>query len=40
MNLQGAKSPLLWDEGQVEEYLRGSPVQQDVSARLEVTFAD
>lgn len=32
---QGAKSPLLWDEGQVEEYLRGSPVQQDVSARLE-----
>lgn len=34
--LQGAKSPLLWEEGQVDEYLRGSPVQQEVRSRLQV----
>ena len=33
----GAKSPLLWDEGQVEEYLAGSPVIKDVATRLKVT---
>ena len=33
---QGAKSPLLWDEGQVEEYFAGSPVIKDVATRLKV----
>jgi len=32
---QGAKSPLLWEPGQVEEYLKGSPVQQEVRQRLQ-----
>lgn len=32
----GAKSPLLWDEGQVETLLAGSPVVQMVKNRLKV----
>lgn len=31
---QGAKTPLLWDEGQVEEYLAGSPVVGQIKERL------
>ena len=37
---QGAKSPLLWDEGQVDEFLQGSPVVKDVATRLKVLTAD
>ncbi len=33
---QGAKSPLLWEEGEVARYLAGSPVQQDIRQRLQV----
>lgn len=33
---QGAKSPLLWDAGQVEELLQGSPVAKEVGLRLKV----
>ena len=32
----GAKSPLLWDEGQVETLLAGSPVVDMVKKRLQV----
>ena len=32
----GAKSPLLWDEGQVERLLAGSPVVNMVRDRLKV----
>ncbi|KAI3425759.1 hypothetical protein D9Q98_007734 [Chlorella vulgaris] len=32
---QGAKSPLLWDEGQAAELLAGSPVVAEIEARLE-----
>ncbi|PRW57651.1 3-oxoacyl-[acyl-carrier] synthase chloroplastic isoform A [Chlorella sorokiniana] len=31
---QGAKSPLLWEEGQVEELLAGSPVVGEIQERL------
>lgn len=31
---QGAKSPLLWDEGQAAELLAGSPVVAEIEARL------
>lgn len=31
---QGAKSPLLWDEGQVEDLLAGSPVVGQIQERL------
>lgn len=31
---QGAKTPLLWDEGQVEEYLAGSPIIGQIKERL------
>jgi hypothetical protein len=34
--VQGAKSPLLWDEGQAAELLAGSPVVAEIEARLEV----
>ncbi|BDA45553.1 probable actin-histidine N-methyltransferase [Coccomyxa sp. Obi] len=30
----GAKSPLLWDEGQVDEYLAGSPLVAEIKERL------
>ena len=33
---QGAKSPLLWDAGQMEELLQGSPVAKEVGLRLKV----
>ena len=33
---QGAKSPLLWDSGQAERLLAGSPVVADIDARLAV----
>ena len=33
---QGAKSPLLWEAGQVEELLQGSPVGKEVGLRLKV----
>ena len=33
---QGAKSPLLWPEGQVEELLQGSPVKKEIAERLKV----
>ena len=33
---QGAKSPLLWDPGQAERLLAGSPVLADLHARLVV----
>ena len=36
---QGAKSPLLWDAGQVEELLQGSPVAKEVGLRLKVLLA-
>lgn len=32
----GAKSPLLWDEGQVDEYLAGSPLVAEIKERLKV----
>ncbi|EFN55628.1 hypothetical protein CHLNCDRAFT_57818 [Chlorella variabilis] len=32
---QGAKSPLLWDEGQAAELLAGSPVVGEIEARLQ-----
>lgn len=32
---QGAKSPLLWESWQVEEYLAGSPVVDQIKERLE-----
>lgn len=31
----GAKSPLLWDEGQVETFLAGSPLVQQVAQRIQ-----
>lgn len=31
----GAKSPLLWDEGQVETFLAGSPLVQQVAQRVQ-----
>jgi hypothetical protein len=31
---QGAKSPLLWEAREVEQYLAGSPVQANIRARL------
>lgn len=34
---QGAKSPLLWPEGQVEELLQGSPVKKEIAERLKVS---
>ena len=34
---QGAKSPLLWDPGQAEHLLAGSPVVQEIQARLAVS---
>ena len=33
---QGAQAPLLWEEGQVEELLQGSPVVSEVHHRLQV----
>lgn len=33
---QGAKAPLLWDKGQVEDLLQGSPVVAEVHHRLQV----
>ena len=36
----GAKSPLLWEEGQVESLLAGSPVVNMVKDRLKVTRCD
>lgn len=33
---QGAKAPLLWDEGQVEDLLQGSPVVDEVKHRRQV----
>lgn len=36
----GAKSPLLWEEGQVESLLAGSPVVNMVKDRLKVTCCD
>jgi len=35
---QGAKSPLLWEAGQVEELLQGSPVGKAVGLRLKVCW--
>ena len=35
----GAKSPLLWDKGQVENLLAGSPVVNMVKDRLKVISA-
>jgi hypothetical protein len=35
----GAKSPLLWDDGQVEEYLAGSPLVGEIRERLKVSVA-
>ena len=32
----GAKSPLLWEEGQVEALLQGSPIVAEVAERLHV----
>jgi len=32
----GAKSPLLWDEGQVAALLQGSPIVAEVAERLHV----
>jgi hypothetical protein len=32
----GAKSPLLWEDGQVEEYLAGSPLVAEIKERLKV----
>lgn len=34
----GAKSPLLWDKGQVDNLLAGSPVVNMVKERLKVLF--
>lgn len=34
----GAKSPLLWDEGQAEALLEGSPVVNMIKERLQVTI--
>lgn len=36
----GAKSPLLWEEGQVESLLAGSPVVNMVKDRLKVRYCD
>ncbi len=36
----GAKSPLLWEAGQVDSLLAGSPVVNMVKDRLKVTCAD
>ena len=33
----GAKSPLLWDDGQVEEYLAGSPLVAEIKERLKAS---
>ena len=33
---QGARTPLLWDEGQVEDLLQGSPVVMEVRQRMQV----
>lgn len=33
---QGARAPLLWDEGQVEDLLQGSPVVREVQQRCQV----
>lgn len=35
----GAKSPLLWDDGQVEDYLAGSPLVAEIKERLEVSLS-
>ena len=34
--LQGAKSPLLWEDAQVQEYLAGSPLIGEIKERLKV----
>ncbi len=34
--LQGAKSPLLWEDEQVQEYLAGSPLIGEIKERLKV----
>jgi hypothetical protein len=34
--LQGAKSPLLWEDEQVQEYLAGSPLIGEINERLKV----
>jgi hypothetical protein len=34
--LQGAKSPLLWEDDQVQEYLAGSPLIGEIKERLKV----
>lgn len=34
--LQGAKSPLLWEDTQVQEYLAGSPLIGEIKERLKV----
>ena len=35
--LQGAKSPLLWEDSQVQEYLAGSPLIGEIKERLKVS---
>ena len=35
--LQGAKSPLLWEDSQVREYLAGSPLIGEIKERLKVS---
>ena len=35
--LQGAKSPLLWEDHQVQEYLAGSPLIGEIKERLKVS---
>ena len=34
--LQGAKSPLLWEDSQVQELLAGSPLIGEIKERLKV----
>ena len=38
--LQGAKSPLLWEDQQVQEYLAGSPLIGEIKERLKVSPQD
>ena len=35
--LQGAKSPLLWEDHQFQEYLAGSPLIGEINERLKVS---
>ena len=32
----GARTPLLWDKGQVEDLLQGSPIVHEVHQRIKV----